>query len=107
MPVAFDRFFGIPLEVRHVTLQAASLTLAAGSLYGTEAFHWGELASGGLSIVLIAAGNLGVSFFLALRTAARARGLPRDDWRRLTADLRAAFRKDPRRFLWRPRAPAI
>ena len=107
VPVAFDRFLGIPLEVRHVTLQAASLTMAAGSLYGTEAFHWGEVAWGGLSIVLIAAGNLGVSFLLALRTAARARDLPRDDWRRLTAALRTAFRKDPRRFLWRPRKPAV
>ncbi len=106
VPVAFDRFLGIPLEVRHVTLQAASLTLAAGSLYGTEAFHWGEVAWGGLAIVLIAAANLGVSFFLALRTAARARDLAPSDWRRLTAALRAAFRKDPRRFLWRPRRPA-
>ncbi|MDX2060873.1 MAG: hypothetical protein SFV24_23880 [Gemmatimonadales bacterium] len=106
VPVAFDRFLGIPLEVRHVTLQAASLTLAAGSVYGTEAFHWGEVAWGALGIALIATANLGVSFFLALRTAARARDLAPADWRRLTAALRAAFRKDPRRFLWRPRKSA-
>ena len=61
--------------MRHVTLQAASLTLAAGSLYGTEAFHWGEVAWGALSIFLIGAANFGVSFVLALRTAARARDL--------------------------------
>lgn len=105
VPVAFDRFLGLGLEVRHVTLQAASLTLAAGSLYGTEAFHWGELAWGALSILLIGAANFGVSFVLALRTAARARNLGRTDRQRLGAALRAAFRADPRRFLWRPRRP--
>jgi site-specific recombinase len=103
VPVAFDRFLGIPLEVRHVTLQAASFAMAAGSVYPTEAFHWGDVAWGVLGIVLIAAGNLGVSFFLALRTAARARDLPPEDWSRLTAALQAAVRSNPRRFLWRPR----
>ncbi len=103
VPVLFARFVGIPLEVRHVTLQAASLTLAAVSLYGTAAFHWADVAWGGLAILLIAACNLGVSFALALRTAARARDLSPDDRRRLTTALRDAFRRDPRRFLWRPR----
>lgn len=106
VPVVFDRFIGLGLEVRHVTLQAASLTLAAGSLYGTEAFHWGEVAWGALSIFLIGAANFGVSFVLALRTAARARDLGPAERRRLGAALRAAFRADPRRFLWRPRKPA-
>ncbi len=68
---------------------------------------WGEVAWGALGIALIATANLGVSFFLALRTAARARDLAPADWRRLTAALRAAFRKDPRRFLWRPRKSAV
>ncbi len=103
VPVLFARFMGIPLEVRHVTLQAASLTLAAASLYGTAAFHWGDVAWGGLGIVVIAACNLGVSFALALRTAARARDLSATDRHRLTEALRTAFRRDPRRFLWRPR----
>ncbi len=106
VPVAFDKFAGLGLEVRHVTLQAASLTLAAGSLYGTEAFHWRDVAWGGLSILLIGTANFGVSFILALRTAARARDLGSVERKRLGAALRAAFRADPRRFLWRPRAPA-
>jgi len=103
VPVLFARFMGLPIEVRHVTLQAASLALAAGSLYGTEAFHWGEVAWGALSVVLIAACNLGVSFALALRTAARARDLGPRERRRLAGELRAAFAAEPRRFLWRPR----
>lgn len=103
VPVLFARFVGLPIEVRHVTLQAASLALAAASLYGTEAFHWGEVAWGALSVVLIAACNLGVSFALALRTAARARDLGPRERRRLAGELRAAFAAEPRRFLWRPR----
>ncbi len=37
MPVVF-RFMGLPIEVRHVTLNAAGLAIAAGSLYGTPLF---------------------------------------------------------------------
>lgn len=104
VPVAFARFVGVPIEVRHVTLQAASLALAAGSLYGTAAFHWVDVAWGALGIVFIAVCNLGVSFALALRTAARARDLSREDRQRLAGALRSAFRASPRRFLWRPPA---
>lgn len=104
VPVMLDRFVGLPIEVRHVTLQAASLALAAGSLFGTEAFHWGDVVWGALGVVLIAGCNLGVSFALALRTAARARDLGPRDRQRLASELRAAFAAEPRRFLWRPRA---
>ncbi len=102
VPVLFAKFVGIPIEVRHVTLQAASLTLAAASLYGTPAFHWGDVAWGGAGILAIAACNLGVSFALALRTAMRARDLGRPERARLWAAIRAAVAADPRRFLWRP-----
>lgn len=102
VPVLLDKFVGIPIEVRHVTLQAASLALAAGSLYGTAAFHWGDVAWGGAGILAIAACNLGVSFALALRTAMRARDLGRPERARLWAAIRTAFAAHPRRFLWRP-----
>lgn len=104
VPVLFAKFLGVPIEVRHVTLQAASLALAAASLYGTPAFHWGDVAWGGAGIVAIAACNLGVSFALALRTAMRARDLGRPERARLWGAIRTAFAADPRRFLWRPRA---
>jgi site-specific recombinase len=102
VPVLFTQFVGVPVEVRHVTLQAASLALAASSLYGTPDFHWGEIAWGGAGILVIAACNLSVSFALALRTAMRARDLGRPERARLWAAIRAAFATDPRRFLWRP-----
>ncbi|MDQ8164654.1 MAG: hypothetical protein P3A28_02715 [Gemmatimonadota bacterium] len=103
VPVAVSSFLGIPLEVRHVTLQAASLALASASLFGTPAFAWSEAAWGGLAIGLIGICNIGVSFALALHTAMRARDLGTGERARLWAAIRAAFRERPSRFLWRPR----
>ncbi|MBK8003788.1 MAG: hypothetical protein IPK12_07510 [Gemmatimonadetes bacterium] len=96
------KFAGLPVEVRHVTLHAASLALAAGSLYGTPLFSWDAVAWGMVGIVLIGVCNIAVSFGLALRTAVRARDLDPAERRRLWRELRSAFRADPRRFLWRP-----
>ncbi len=104
VPVAVTSFMGVPLEVRHVTLQAASLALASASLFGTAAFAWSDLAWGGLAIGLIGICNIGVSFALALHTAMRARDLGADERARLWGAIRAAFRENPRRFLWRPQA---
>lgn len=105
MPVAFH-FAGLPIEVRHVTLQTASFTLAAASLYlnDPQAFHPSIIAWGITSILLIGALNFGVSFALALRTAMRARDLGREERARLWAAIRAAFRENPGRFLWQPPA---
>ena len=99
-------FAGLPLEVRHVTLQAASLALAAASLYADGALAWGALGWGAAGILVIAVCNIGVSFALALRTAMRARDLGRRERARLWAALRHAFRLAPTRFLWRPSAQA-
>ena len=104
VPVVFSKFVGIPIEVRHVTLQAASLALAAASLYGTPAFHWGDTAWGAAGILLVAVCNIGVSFALAMRTAMGARDLGRAERARLWAAIRQAFRASPHRFLWRPTA---
>ncbi len=108
MPVLF-RFMGLPIEVRHVTLNASALAIAASSLYGTAAFHWGDVAWGVVGVALTGVFNFGVSFALALRTAMRARDLAGPERARLWAAIRHAFSADPRRFLWQPRvgsAPA-
>ena len=105
IPVVF-KFAGLPIEVRHVTLQTASLTLAAASLYVDDpaTFHWSAVAWGFAGILVIGALNFGISFALALRTAMRARDLGRPERARLWAAIRHAFRAEPRRFLWRPDA---
>jgi len=68
LPVAFA-FAGLHVEVRHVTLNAASLALCA--VQDTPA--WGDIAWALAGIPIIGACNFGVSFHLALRTAMRAR----------------------------------
>lgn len=102
LPVVF-KFAGLPIEVRHVTLHAASLALAAGSLYGSELFHWGDVAWGFAGVLVIAICNISVSFGLALRTAMRARDLAPAERSRLWRAINGAIKADPRRFFWRPR----
>jgi site-specific recombinase len=99
VPVLFQRFLGIPLEVRHITLQAASVAftyapLADAGLLRTADVLW-SLAGVAVTGIL----NFSVSFYLSLRTAMRARGLESGERALLWRDLRAAFRADPLSFL--------
>jgi len=98
-------FMGIPLEVRHVTLSAASLALcAAQALAGPAPMPWADLAWGLAGIAGIGVLNFGVSFLLALRTAIDARGLDRKGREGLRRLLWTAFRDNPLRFLGPPAA---
>ncbi len=95
-------FAGIHLEVRHVTLQAAALALAAASLFIQGAHPWSALAWGLLGIGLIGILNFTVSFALALWTAIRARDLDGRASRRLWIEILKAFNRKPGRFLGLP-----
>ncbi|TFI19700.1 preprotein translocase subunit TatB, partial [Herbaspirillum sp. 3C11] len=68
-------FFGLPLDVRHVTLATGTLVAAGASLgwgiVSTPAF-W--LAVSG--IVVIGALNVGIAFLCAMALALRAREIP-------------------------------
>lgn len=84
MTPVIGRFFGIPLEVRHVTLSTGSLALAGCSVgVGAPGFLG---AVGGIGIML--ALNFGVSFSCALFVALRARGIDHAGRRLLRAILR-------------------
>jgi len=69
------RFFGLPLEVRHVTLVTGSLSLAVAALgfAPVEPDAWAAMLAG---IAVIGVCNLAVSFALAFGTAIRARRIP-------------------------------
>ena len=71
-------FFGLPLDVRHVTLSTGTLAYAAVALgrdwYDRGWFLW---ASAGIAVTFIL--NLTVSFMLALRLALRAYDIPAKD----------------------------
>lgn len=72
------RFFGIPLDVRHVTLSTGTLALAAAR-FGTGSFGHGWLwfAVAGIAITFVL--NLGVSFSIASLVALRAYDVPRHE----------------------------
>lgn len=106
VPVVVSKFIGIHLEVRHVTLQASSLALDVGSLWGTGAWRWSEVLIGFGSIAVIGVFNFGVSFWLALRTAMRARDLDPKSRRELRRRLLKTLNEQPGRFLWAPRTAA-
>lgn len=103
VPMAFT-FAGIHLEVRHVTLQAASLALASASLWTEGALLWPDVLWGLLGIALIGIMNFAVSFALALWTALRARDLSGRASRRLGWGILKAFNRRPGRFLFAPKA---
>ena len=96
---AFAAFFGLGLEVRHVTLSAGQLAAAAASL------GWPVLQSAGFwwcvaALPLIGLANLVVSFYLAFRLAAQAGDLARVDQARVSAAIRQRLRSQPLSFVW-------
>lgn len=68
-------FFGVPLDVRHVTLSTGTLALAAAR-YGTSSFghDWFYYAVAGIAITFVL--NLSVSFLIAAYVALRAYDVP-------------------------------
>lgn len=94
---AFIGFFGLGLEVRHITLSAGQIGVASTTL-GLEALHssafWWAMAmlpfNGALNVI--------VSFLLAFRLALRAHNVSVVDRERIYQALRARLRKAPLSF---------
>jgi site-specific recombinase len=95
-------FFGLPLDVRHVTLSAGSLTLALSSI-GVDAVGWNPTISAAIGIATIGLLNFGVSFALALIVALRARDVARGDARSLPGAVLRRFLRRPLEFFYPPR----
>jgi site-specific recombinase len=100
---AFTGFFGIELEVRHVTLSTGQLA-AAGASLGLEALRQPAIWWCVAAIPLIGALNLGVSFYLAFRLALQAHNVSRLDRARIRAAIWARWRGEPRSFFMPARA---
>jgi site-specific recombinase len=94
-------FFGLPIEVRHVTLSTGQLAAALGALgwrlLAEPVFWWcvAGIAATGLL-------NLAVSFWLAFRVALRSRGVRLHERDRIAAALSRRWREHPRSFFWPP-----
>jgi site-specific recombinase len=101
MVPVFAKFFGLPLDVRHVTLSAGSLTLAVTSA-GVKAIGWTPLISAAVGIAVIGLLNFGVSFALALVVALRARDVPRGESKSLPGAVFRRFLRRPMEFFYPP-----
>ncbi|MBC7692571.1 MAG: hypothetical protein H7222_12480 [Methylotenera sp.] len=95
----FGKFFGIPLEVRHVTLSSGSAALGVVTLPWTDESVW-MIASTALSILVIGLLNFGVSFSLALLVAIRAREVDHRQVRVLFRRVKLYWKASPLSFLW-------
>ena len=90
------RFFGLPLETRHVTLVTGSLSLSvAGTEFSRLTTDLPAIAAG---IVVIGACNLGVAFALAFAMALRARQVPALHGARLLARTAIGLLRRPQRL---------
>ena len=92
------RFFGIPLDVRHVTLSTGTLALAAAR-FGTASFgqDWLYAAIAGLAITFVM--NLGVSFAIASFVALRAYNVPRAEQFQILGFLLRELLRSPLSFI--------
>jgi site-specific recombinase len=99
---AIGAFFGIPLDIRHVTLTTGTLALAAVS-FGHDWLHRGWFIRTLYGIAVTFVLNLGVSFSIAAAVAMRAYGVSRADQLQLMRYTVKSFFKSPRRFLFPPR----
>jgi site-specific recombinase len=93
------RFFGVPLDVRHVTLNTGMLALAAAQ-FGLNAFRqsWLYYALAGVAVTFVL--NLSVSFAIASIVALRAYNVPgREQVQILDFILRQFFRS-PMEFIF-------
>lgn len=89
---AFAGFFGIGLDVRHVTLSAGQVAAAAASL-GPQALHLPALWWAVAAIPAIGVINVSVSFYCAFRLALRAHSVSRADRVRIRAAILARWRR--------------
>lgn len=92
-------FFGLPLDVRHVTLNTGMFAFAAAS-FGVSAFRqfWLYSAVGGIAIMFVL--NLGVSFAIASYVALRAYDVGREERISLLKYVFRQIAQSPLRFLY-------
>lgn len=97
-------FFGLGLEVRHVTLSAGQVTAAAASLgwavLGEPAFWWAVAG-----VVVVGPLNLAVSFYLAFRLALKAQNVSAVNRQHIRRAIWRRARVAPLSFFWPRQIP--
>jgi site-specific recombinase len=94
---AFAGFFGLGLDVRHVTLSAGQIAAAVASM-GMPALQQPVLWWAVAAIPVIGALNVSVSFYFAFRLALRAHSVSLGDRARIRSAIWARWRSRPISF---------
>lgn len=97
-------FFGLPVDIRHVSFAAANLAYALQQM--DFATGWRVIAVSAAGVMLIGIVNLIVSFYLALKVALRSRGITPHDTDGLTKRVLLRLVQSPREFILPPRDAA-
>lgn len=100
VPVA-GHFFGLPLDIRHVTLSAGNITFAFCSI-GWDELNWRLVVPALLGLFGIGLMNFAVSTAMALLVALRARKVKKIWFYALLDSTWARFKRHPFRFLLPP-----
>tara|TARA_R110001599_G_scaffold171353_1_gene362194 strand:+ start:195887 stop:198151 length:2265 start_codon:yes stop_codon:yes gene_type:complete len=103
MTPTITQFFGLPLDIRHITLSTAQLVSAASALgwsVFTEPQFW--LAVAGLLVVGIL--NIATAFSCALLLALRAREVPQRACKLVFRSIVRRFTFSPYVFFWPPKS---
>lgn len=103
MTPTLGHFFGLPLDVRHVTLSTGTVALGAVSL-SRHTMPTGAIIGASVGIAMTFVLNLSVSFYLALRLALLAHGVDIGGMRALFRTVWQYFRTSPRQFFLPPTA---
>jgi site-specific recombinase len=106
MSPVIARFFGIPLDVRHVTLNTGMVALAAAQ-FGLGAFRqsWLYFAAAGVAVTFVL--NLGVSFSIASIVALRAYSVPRSEQVLIFKFILKEVLRSPRDFIFPRRSDSL
>jgi site-specific recombinase len=96
---AFASFFGIGLQVRHVTLSAGQMA-AAASTFGADVFAIPAFWFAVFSIPLIGLANIGISFYCSFRLAIKANAVNRVDQIKISKAVFQRLGAKPSSFLW-------
>ncbi len=92
-------FFGVPIDVRHVTISSGTISFASASL-GWNFIYLSEFWWAFAGILLIGIMNVGVSFFMALIVALKARRVDASLRDEIYSEVFRRFKKHPSSFLF-------
>jgi site-specific recombinase len=103
MPILLE-LFGVPLEVRHVTLAAASLGYALDARFLDGQLSAYETVSAFSGIAIIGVLNIFTSFTLSFILAVRARNIRQEESHRFMREVGRELRANPFAFIFPRRA---